>query len=197
MSKRLKTGRALKAKVETLEDIFDITVSEEARYASLIPFCREFLEAFDFKVAPEVLKADYKLIRNMPNLIDYFYNRFKYLHSDKKVPAKNDEADRGTAKRFIEARINASGSSREKVIAECAEIIDVVLSNTAKFELVFSIGFRMFGQTDMIWVTDKAIAMMNKVRFDETPEYTKYLQEEANKEFKGPHGITHLIKGDE
>lgn len=193
MSEKIDAGKALTDKVYSLEEITDALTSKEAKYKSLVPFCQKLLEAFGFRTAP-CLSSKYDNIKSIRNLIDFFYNRFKYLHRDKVVPAKNEARDDGTAARFVEARVNASGLSKKQALTECAEIVDTVLSNTGRFELVFSIGFRMFGQEDMVWVTDKAIGIMNKKRFHEIPEHTQKAIEKSNDNFDGIHGIAHLIK---
>ena len=188
----IEAGKKLRQKVHELEETFDITLTEEAKYAALVPYCCSLLTAFGFRCVPK-LSYRYDSITKVDELIDYFYIRFKYLYPDKIVPARDLKRDRGIIKRFIDARINASGIKKSEAIVECAEIIDTILSNARNFELVFVIGLRMFGQQDMLWATEKAVGIMNKKRLHVIPEYIENLIEKANETYDGPHGMLYLL----
>ena len=188
----LEAGKELRQKAHELGETFYITLTEEAKYSALIPYCCKLLSAFGFRYAPK-LTSKYNSITKVDELIDYFYMKFKHRYPDKIVPSRNLKRDRGIAKRFIDARMNASSIKKSEAIVECAEIIDTVVSNGRAFELVFVIGFRMFGQQDMLWATEKAIGIMNRKRLHVIPEYVEKLIENANETYDGPHGMLHSI----
>jgi hypothetical protein len=183
-----KAGVALFDKVKELSDSYDITLSEMNRFEAAVPYCRGLLEACGFKVtSPMTYK--YNDIDKLDLLVDFFYNSFTRLYPKKITPVRNDGRDRKTAKMLIEAIAAAGELTKRHAMAESAKVIEVVLSNPDVFPLVFSIGFRMFGQGDMVWVTEKALAIINEERTYQTSEYFEKLNNMCNETYEGEVGF--------
>ena len=184
----IESAKALFDKVKELSSSNDMLLNKSDKAEAMVPLCRALLEAYGFKVvAPMTYK--YNDIDRLEALIDFFYNSFTRMYPNKITPARNDGRDRKIAKLLIEALSAGGEISKNKAMTEAAKIIEVVLSNPDAFPLVFSIGFRMFGQGDMAWATDKAIGLINVERTYETSEYFERLNELSNETYEGEIGF--------
>ena len=185
---KITAGKALFDKVIELSESYDITMTGSKRFEAVVPQCRSLLEAYGFKVTSP-MTYEYKDITKIDLLIDFFYNSFTRMYPKKITPVRNDGRDRKIAKLLIEALAKAGELTRGTAMAEAAKIIEVVLSNPDTFPLVFSIGFRMFGQEGMVWVTEKALAIINEERTYQTSPYFDKLNELCNETYEGEIGF--------
>jgi len=190
----IEAGEALKDAVLDIHETVDIAYTSTMRIKSIIPYCIRLLEADGYKVINPVHDDSYSTITKFDDLVEYFYQRYSYLFPEKAVPTRNEKRDKQIISALIKSRQVANGLNRKEAIIECAEIIDVVLSNPNRFKLLFKIGLRMFGQGDMSWATDEAVGIINNKRTYELSSDMLRTIEEGNKAYKGPHGIMHLIE---
>jgi len=184
----IRAGEALFTKVIELKESTDLFSSPIQKAEELLPYCRGLLEASGFKIISP-MKYDYNDIENVTRLIDFFYDSFKQRFPKEITPFRDDIRDKTLTKHLLEKLMSTGDVTKKMAIAEAAEIIDVVLSNPDKFPLVLSIGYRIFGQGDMSWATEKALAIINEERGYKPSAYFDKLNDLCNETFEGEIGF--------
>lgn len=108
-------------------------------------------------------------IKDVKDLVTYFYNLLDIKLGGGYMMAYNLKKDMGIAKRFVESRMNLNGYSKKVALNECGEIVKVVIDNLEEFKFNKGLSFHVFGQSNMSWVTDKALKMISS-RLDKLNE---------------------------
>jgi hypothetical protein len=135
-------------------------------YDTLDSVCAEWLKARGYGVMPPQ-ETSLKTLLSLDDLILLFHNLYTMKFSDHIGLPRSEQHERKIAKAFVEARMAASGKSKQAAIQECALIIRTVFNNLKEFEFNVPLTFGMFGQGKMAWVTEKAVQLINKQQDDE------------------------------
>jgi len=133
MSRSLLDGRSLSQRLKDAED---------------------FLLLHGYSVRPPLTKKT--KVETPSQLVRFFYDTMAaYNPQFKMVYAGSAARDRATAKRLIESRI-AVGSSRERALIECCELITILFAREEWLRLDFTVtSMAILGQDKMGWVTEK------------------------------------------
>ena len=126
----------------------------------LIESCIEYLRSNGYKVVK--LPKYISTVKSLDELISFFYSMLELRYPMYVNEYRNVVENRSIAKRFVEARSEINGFSKNESLNECAEIIRTVFNNEHEFNFKYKISFRIFGQDKLGWVTDKAIQIMNR-----------------------------------
>jgi len=127
----------------------------------LVQACKNFLADLGYRIIDPHL---YRFKANkIDDLFNLFYELLKRNHPEQSV-YMNLNKDRAIAKRFLNARVKASGLDKKQALAECAEIILTVFEYEPDFKFNLPMNFEMFGQENCGWITSKAITIINKKR---------------------------------
>jgi len=123
--------------------------------------CVEHLEELGYIViSPK--KLDNSSVKNIEQLVDFFYSRLCYKHPDRNIHySKSSKKDYRLASVFVKSRQEVCGN-KAKALQECTSIIGCVIENEELFgfsDPLSSMAF--FGQDNMKWVSDKAISIIN------------------------------------
>ena len=136
------------------------TLFELPNSDSLKTTCIAYLKHEGYRIAEPI---DYgNEINSMDGLINYFYALLDSKDNGHINAYRHLERDRIVAKRFIENRMKATGAKKEIAIEECGEIVKTVIENRKKFKFKFGVGFSIFGQAKLGWITDVAVNLINK-----------------------------------
>jgi hypothetical protein len=147
--------------------------------------CVEYLRFHGYTVVEP--KSFAVKIKTLDNFIEYFYRRLNALNSNGYATSYSLARDRAIAKRFVEARIAATGASRAYVLNECGEIVRTIFDNKEEFiNPKYHFDFSIFGNNKMKWMTDKAIHMMNGKLAEESEEQAEEMRRQALKEYSEP-----------
>ena len=155
-------------------------IPEDTLFRNILRGCTLLLRNNDFIVTavPNITKK----VRDTRGLIALFYNRLSLHHGDV-VPYKEEKVDMSIAKSFVNKIMELTSFKRPIAIGVCANLIDVVFRHEADFNFrpgtLYS--FRVFGQDNMSWVTEKALNIYNKERYD--CEYLAYKAELENEKY--------------
>lgn len=155
--------------------------------------CSEYLSSKGYKVVHPRYKTR---VKSVEGLVDYFYDMYSRSldRSGEWVPVyrNNRMQDLGTAKRFVESRMEASGIDKETAIKECAEIIKTVVENFDEFGFKKALSFSIFGQDKCAWITQKAMGILNssEAALKEAVDYCDRVT--ASIEDRYPHGFEDL-----
>jgi len=122
--------------------------------------CVNYLRFRGYKVTKP--KTYNTKIKNLDHLIEYFYANLDSKYPEYHSASFNISRDRATAKQFLEARMVSTGASKEHSLNECAEIIKTIFDHEEEFKFKYQISFSILGQSNLKWVTDKAISIMNR-----------------------------------
>lgn len=112
-------------------------------------------------------------IKDLKDLVSYFYNLLDTIRDGGYMMAYNMKRDLSVAKRFVEDRMRKCGYSKAVAMNECGEIVRTVIENYESFKFNINVGFFIFGQANMSWVTDKALKIMdgkNKIESERKEE---------------------------
>lgn len=142
----------------------------------LINACIEYLKVSGYKII-ELPKYIYT-VKSLDELISFFYSMLELKHPGYISGYRNMSGDRAIAKRFVEARIKASGFNKKEALNECTEIIRTVFDHESEFNFKYKITFKIFGQDKLGWVTDKAIQIINNTLEIENEELAEKRREE-------------------
>ena len=183
MSKAIDRGKDLCDKVSELNEAFDNESSSIEKFRAIIPYCKNFLEECGFKVIPPY-RYKYDHIDKLSDLVDFFYEKFRYTYPEKLI-ARNEKLDLKIAKAFVKAIKDKNAVSKKAALTDCAEIIDVVISNANQFEYIFNIGFKVFGQENMSFITERAVRFINIKRDDSISDNMEVLLKEAMSTYDG------------
>jgi len=137
------------------KSIFSDNTSKENLKAA----CAKYLSSEGYTiVAPKTFS---KVIKNTSDLVTYFYALLASKHPENYMATYNKLKDMSTAKRFVERRMEITGFGKPHALNECGEIIKTVVDNEELFKFTNGVSFHIFGQANMIWVTDRALKIMN------------------------------------
>lgn len=120
-----------------------------------------------------------KRIDKLDDLINYFYLLLSNKHPESYTGSYSLVKDRAIAKRFVESRMSATGVSKKYALNECGAIIKTVFDHESEFNFRFPLTFALFGQNKLGWVTDKAVAILNKQEENKREAYSKELRRQA------------------
>jgi hypothetical protein len=163
--------------------------------------CVAFLRFKGYRVARPV---EYKVkIKSLDDLIKFFYILLDSRHPEYANAYRNLKRDRAIAKRLVDSRMEATGSSREVALNECGEIIATLFEHEKEFKFRTEIYFGMFGQANLGWITEKAIRIMNEritreaeARVaDKISQIEKEQKDEYDLEFNDVDSILQRIEG--
>lgn len=146
----------------------------DANAPQLIEACIEYLRSSGYKVI-KLPKYRYS-VKSLKDLIDFFYSMLELKHPEYIVYYKNGSNDRTLAKLFVESRIKISDISKKEAFNECAEIIRTIFNYEEEFKFKQKITFKILGQSKSVWITDKAVQIMNRgldIRKEELAEKTR------------------------
>ena len=132
----------------------DSTAKENLKAA-----CVKYLNSEGYVVV--IPKTFSKTIKNTGDLVTYFYALLANKHPDNYMAAYSKLKDMATAKRFVQRRMEITGFGKAYALNECGEIVKTVVDNEEVFKFTNGISFHIFGQANMVWVTDKALKIMN------------------------------------
>ena len=103
---------------------------------------------------PVLKKSD---VQTPSQLVRFFYDTLARYNPQMKFVFAGNPRDRGIAKRFIESRISL-GSSQERALAECCELIEVLFRYEEYLGLSFKVtSMGVLGQDSMSWVTERLV----------------------------------------
>lgn len=158
--------------IKTLQHALDVLdqhsflMPEDSRFNDVLRECVKLLRDnhYTVKVIPKIMKN----VKNLRGLVALFYNELTYYHSDT-VQFKDEKVDMTIAKNFVKKIRELTSLDYVPAIAFCANLIQTVF----KYEKEFGFkpgtlyNFRVFGQKEMKWVTEKALYIYNRERHDE------------------------------
>lgn len=151
----------------------------DANSTQLVTACVDYLKVNGYKVIKLPKYVDQ--VKSLDELISFFYSMMELKHSGYISDYRNIAENRAIAKRFVEARIEASGINKKEALNECAEIIRTIFNNEHEFNFKYKITFRMLGQDKFGWVTDKAVQIMNRSLDINKEELAEKMREEMIK----------------
>lgn len=122
--------------------------------------CVVFLRYKGYRVADPFVHK-YKVYK-LDDLISLFYALLDSRHPEYVNVYRNAGRDRSIASSFVKNRLETTGASKEIALKECASIIETVFTHEDSFHFKTDIFFGMFGQSNLSWVTSKAVEIMNK-----------------------------------
>jgi hypothetical protein len=186
-----KTIKLVDAIKKEIDDLYDDVVLFRDKTAEdrLVDACLEFIFSRGYKLSENIIPL-HPEIKNINDLINFFYNMFNRYHPDMLL-YKNNDQDRSIAKAFVESRKQAEGISDEMALAQCVEIIKVIFENEAKFNFTMPLSFSIFGQKNCYWITEFAVRMLNdKIKRDREELNERLADEFMANDYKGPTGWT-------
>lgn len=146
----------LKSKIKNLDSgsLFgDNFVEKEVETA-----CVLFLKSLGYKV---VNKPRQRSVKNIDELINYFYSLLEYHHNEVCSLVSNKQKDRALLARFISLRQAELQYSFDECLQDCVNIITALFVFEKDLGLTIPIGMWVFGGDKCKWVTDKVISMLN------------------------------------
>jgi len=163
------------------EDLEQPAIFESIKdFSPLTKACKKFLENMGYKTVR--FYSTYTKVKTLEGLIELFDGRMQRHHPNLIPHYRNynndeDNKDRFIAKKFVESRMIAGDLSEEQALLECAEIILTVFEYESDFSFRIPLTFGVFGQTNLGWVTDKAIQIINKEKAKKDDIRAKEAQE--------------------
>ena len=138
--------------------------------------CIDYLKFSGYKVikVPKCARP----VESLNDLIDFFYSTFESKHPGSIMYYKNGSEDSNIAKLFVESRMKVSDISKKEVFNECAEIIRIIFNHEEEFNFKHRITFKILGQNKSVWITDKAIQIMNRGLDIKKEELAEEMREE-------------------
>lgn len=169
----MSTITKLKTALEELEEE-NVLIPYGSRLDNLLNKCIDLLRENNYTVKSNP-KA-YTIIRNNKDLVNYYYKLLERLYPSL-IPYRNYTADLKIAKNLVEKIKLDYGYEYEDALSMCISIVDMVFKYRKEFNFdpTKVISFGIFGQSGMAWVTEKAIKLINKEKFD-----LKRLEREAD-----------------
>jgi hypothetical protein len=123
--------------------------------------CISFLEHRGYRVNKMEEVATGKPVKDIKDLIDYFYTMYKRYHPDVYI-YRNREQDLALAASFVEARQVADELTKEQALKQCAAIIQVIFEEEERFHFTMPVTFGVFGQKNCGWITEVAVRILNE-----------------------------------
>jgi hypothetical protein len=157
-------------------------ISEESRFEVVLKECVDVLKRHQYSVK-KIHKTKYGVSSNL-DLIDLFYHRLRE-HCPNIAPYRENIVDLSIAKELVEHVKEMTGFEYKEALGFCVEIVELVFEHKDDFGIDPNLmcNFRIFGQGNMSWVTEKAIYIYNRKKEDltrlmrqadiETEEYEK------------------------
>ena len=127
-------------------------------------------------VAPKKFE---RTIKNLDDLVNYFYLLMNSKHPDFFASSYNINKDRAIAKKFVESRMSVKGTGKEYALNECGAIIKTVLDYEEEFNFKFTPTFSIFGQDKLGWVTNRAIEILNKKEVAKKEAHSEELRQQV------------------
>lgn len=118
-------------------------------------------------------------VNTVADLRAYFKQRLwvKYSDRDAHYMEGNHEQEMRAFSLFVKAR-EETGLNKYNAIQECVAIIDTIFDCSDEFNFDRPIDIRVIGQGKAGWITQKAMLIMNKKRFDkQSIEFKKRLED--------------------
>ena len=137
--------------------------------------CVRFLRYKGYRVG-EPFDYKYKVAK-LDDLISLFYTLLDSRHPEYVNVYRNAGRDRSIASSFVKNRMETTGASEEIALKECASIVETVFTHEKEFKFKTDVFFGMFGQSNLSWVTSKAVEIMNK-------RITKVAEERSRQEIE-------------
>lgn len=122
--------------------------------------CVKYLKFKGYKIVKPINR--FHNVKTLDELICFFYSRLDSRHPECVNSYRSMTKDRVTAKKFVEARMNASGINKKEALNECVEIVKTLFDYESEFHFKYEMNFKMFGQDKLGWITDKAIQIINR-----------------------------------
>jgi hypothetical protein len=161
-----------KRKFKKLKDLiaefegFNPLVPEDYVLNSIMSECQSILESNGYivKRIPNIATG----INNYSELINRFYFLLEKNFKDV-TPYRDNKADHSVAKKFVSKIMETTGYDFKTSLSKCAELVEVVFDHKEEFnfKLEYTMSFRIFGQGEMSWVTEKAIQLLNRRKHDD------------------------------
>jgi len=127
----------------------------------LVIACKEFLKERGYKIS-EPFNYTYKNVNSIDRLIEFFYDLHKRFHRFGVVIYRSAiDEDRAIAKKFVQSRMELSDFDEKTALKECAEIINTVFEFEKEFKFEMPLTFSIFGHSKMLWVSKKAVQLLN------------------------------------
>jgi len=165
VSKFSKDIKALQHALDTLEQP-SLLIPDGSRFKAVLRECVVLLRNNNHtvKAIPKITKD----IKNLRELVGLFYNSLTHYHPDT-VQYREEKVDMSIAKAFVEKIREMTSLEYVPAIAMCAYLVKIVFRYEKRFG--FKPGtlynFRIFGQQEMKWVTEKALYIYNAERNDQ------------------------------
>jgi len=131
-----------------------------ADISSIEKICGEFLQARGYVLRKSENVISAKPIKNVQDLIEYFYMLQKKYHPDIYI-YRNRERDLSIASALIESRQRDDGLTKEAALKQCAAIIQTLFEEEDKFGFTTPITFGFLGQKNCGWITEMALTLLN------------------------------------
>lgn len=146
----------LRAGIEKL----DQTSFLQPDYSVVIDPCEKILKECGFAVRKPYVFT--KKLNNLNDLIHLFHELYKKHFPDFIDLPLNVKKELSIASKLLQSRMDTAGLSKYYALQECGEIVRTVFENGDKFRLTPPFDFGVFGQDSLIWITNKAVHLMNE-----------------------------------
>jgi hypothetical protein len=142
---------------------------------NLVLACKKFLKYKGYRIIDPITNVSG--ILNNQDLVDLFYNLKKYNHPEEPPSYRNRKLDSRNIKFFVEARMEAGNIVKEQALKECALIIRTLFTHEKEFKFKYPITIFSLGQKKSGWITEKALAIMNKVSYNKKEKEAEDLRQ--------------------
>ncbi len=139
-------------------------IDPESGARKLLETCRSILVEADYKVL-EPFDFSLNNINSHHDLITLFYGLMAAKNPDRIEATGNSHGKRNLkiSSLFLKSRMTSGNINRKIALLECAEIIKTLVDNLDSMKLEQdTLNFSIFGQSNLGWITDKAISILNK-----------------------------------
>lgn len=151
-------------------------------YTGLEDACKLFLSKREYRIGKLPKKTN---LKKTDDLVEAYYALERYWHNDKPGSYRNLMKDRTTAKRFVEARMEASGVDKVAALNECALIVRTVFRFEKEFNFTMAFSFGMFGQKKCGWITERALSIFQDAKLNS--DYDEIMAEEIADKYFAEH----------
>lgn len=166
MGRFIEEAKALRHAIEAL-DQHSVLIPEEVKFKAVLKECATLLKSHGHTVTalPKIMTH----VKDLRGLVELFYSELRHYHPDT-VPYRDEKVDLNIAKNFVKKIREITSLEYVPAIAICAHLIRITFGCEKEFG--FKPGtlynFRIFGQKEMKWVTEKALYIYNRQRSDES-----------------------------
>jgi hypothetical protein len=167
---------------EYSRDLLEVDLLGMNDNSNLIKACKEYLILNGCKVEDPI---QYLInIKKQDDLINLFNLLLSRNHPEWMSKKEITNKDKAIAKYFVESRMS-TGINKQRALEECAAIIYTLFEHEDEFHFDKSLSFGIFGQKKMGWITDFALAIMNRnIERANREEYEKLLEEFEHSQYK-------------